>query len=145
MVAVYFTILSCYVPWQPEDNYENLHSRWLVSEYRFELATLGTEDLETSRHIIPLDTDIWTADRKYFPCFGSTSFLHEATEFSETKANIYSQTRAKRDGVFYLQMDCNKPFVPATILSGILFTKSRAAEICFDSPQATTFWTGNKD
>jgi hypothetical protein len=65
--------------------------------------------------------------------------LHEATQISETKANIYSQTRAKRDGVFYLQMDCNKTFVSGTIFSGILFTKSRAAEICYDIPQLPTF------
>jgi len=40
-----------------EDNYENLHSRWLVSGYRFELDTLGTQHLETSGNIVPLDTD----------------------------------------------------------------------------------------
>jgi hypothetical protein len=121
------------------DNYENLQSGWLVSGYRFELDTLGTQHLETSGNIIPLDTDTRKADGKYFPCFGSTSFLHETTRCSEIKANIYSQTRAKRDGVFYLQMDCNKPFVPGTILSGILFTMSRAAEICYDILQSTTF------
>jgi hypothetical protein len=58
------------------------------------------------------------------------SFLHEAIQFSETDANIYSQTRAKRVGVFYLGTNCNKPFVPGTVLSGSLFTKSHAAEIC---------------
>jgi hypothetical protein len=47
-------ILSRYTP---EDNYENLNSRWLVSGERFELATLGTQHLETFGSIIPLDTD----------------------------------------------------------------------------------------
>jgi hypothetical protein len=55
MVAVYLMIVSRYML---EDNYENLQSGWLVSGYRFELDTSGTQNLETSGNIIPLDTQI---------------------------------------------------------------------------------------
>ena len=53
LVTVQFMIMSRYTL---EDNYENLHSGWLVSGYRFELDTLGTQHLETSGHVITLDT-----------------------------------------------------------------------------------------
>jgi len=69
-----------------EDNYENLHSRWLVSGYRFELATLGTQHLETSANIIPLDTDTRKVDRKYFPfCFLDRTFSIMKTKNKPTK------------------------------------------------------------
>jgi len=54
IVTVQFMILSRYTL---EDNYENLHSGWLISVYRFELDTSGTQHVRMSGNITPPDRD----------------------------------------------------------------------------------------